>query len=154
MFWDWLVGYTISINFCFHKCFFEHSTNLFMYLVSFPCWLFYSLYVVICDPARRNPQKVTEPQSKIQPIFDQWGVIPPSWVFTDYSSRMFISQFPANKITEIDLEVCEKAKIPSTILRLLVRFFLFFLMCFSRNRSFIVFQLSKSITFQQNAWWI
>ena len=30
--------------------------------------------------------------------------------FTDYSSRMFISQFPANKITEIDLEVCEKAK--------------------------------------------
>ena len=25
--------------------------------------------------------------------------------FTDYSSRMFISQFPANKITEIDLEV-------------------------------------------------
>ena len=30
--------------------------------------------------------------------------------FTDYSSRMFISQFPANKITEIDLEVCEKVK--------------------------------------------
>ena len=25
-------------------------------------------------------------------------------VFTDYSSRMFISQFPANKITEIDFE--------------------------------------------------
>ena len=58
----------------------------------------------------RNPQKVAEPQSKIQPIFDEWGVIPPSWVFTDYSSRMFISQFPANKITEIDLEVYEKAK--------------------------------------------
>ena len=30
--------------------------------------------------------------------------------FTDYSSRMFISQFLANKITEIELEVCEKAK--------------------------------------------
>ena len=32
----------------------------------------------------------------------------PLGFFTDYSSRMFISQFPANKITEIDLEVCEK----------------------------------------------
>ena len=64
-----------------------------------------------CDPARRKPQKVAESQSKIQPIFDQWGVIPPSWFFfTDYSSRRFISQFPANKITEIDLKVCEKAK--------------------------------------------
>ena len=30
--------------------------------------------------------------------------------FSDYSSQMFISQFPANKITEIDLEVCEKVK--------------------------------------------
>ena len=51
--------------------------------------------------------------------------------FTDYtctctcSSRMFISQFPANKITEIDLEVCEKAKFRAPFLRLLVRFFLF-----------------------------
>ena len=64
-----------------------------------------------CDPTRRNPQKVAEPQSKIQQVFDQWGVILPSWFFfTDYSSRMFISQFLANKSTEIDLEVCEKAK--------------------------------------------
>ena len=69
------------------------------------------MYIYICDLARRNTQKVAEPQSKIQPIFGQWGVIPPScFLFTDYSSRMFISQFPANKITEIDLEVCEKLK--------------------------------------------
>ena len=39
------------------------------------------LQLSICDPAQRNPQKVAEPQSKIQPIFDQWGVIPPSWFF-------------------------------------------------------------------------
>ena len=56
-----------------------------------------------------TPQKVAEPQSKIQPIFNQWGVFRPLF-FTDYSSRMFISQFPANKITEIDFEMCEKAK--------------------------------------------
>ena len=36
--------------------------------------------IIICDPARRNPQKVAEPQSKIQQIFDQLCVIPPSWV--------------------------------------------------------------------------
>ena len=54
-------------------------------------------------------KKVAEPQSKIQQIFNQWGVIRFLFV-TDYSSRMFISQVPANKITEIDLEVCEKAK--------------------------------------------
>ena len=44
--------------------------------------------------------------------FSTNGVLyrPLVFVFTDYSSRMFISQFPANKITEIDLEVCEKAK--------------------------------------------
>ena len=43
--------------------------------------------------------------------------------FTDYSSRMFISQFPANKITEIDLEVCEKSEILSTILRFIYCFY-------------------------------
>ena len=69
--------------------------------------------LLICDPARRNPQKVAEPQSEIQPIFDQWGCYTALLgFFTDYSSQMFISQFPANKITEIDLEVCEKVKFP------------------------------------------
>ena len=34
----------------------------------------------------------------------------PLGFFTDYSSQMFISQFPENKNPEVDLEVCEKAK--------------------------------------------
>ena len=58
-------------------------------------------FFIICDPALRNPQKVAGVN----------GVLyRPLRFFTDYSSRMFISQFPAKKITEIDLEVCEKAK--------------------------------------------
>ena len=81
--------------------------------------------------------KIAEPQSKIRPC--NGGVISPSWFFfTDYFISiifMFISQFPANKITEIDLEVCEKAKFRAPFLRLLVRF--------SQNCSFIVFRLSK-----------
>ena len=47
----------------------------------FQGWTGFSDMFSICDPARQNPQKVAEPQSKIQQIFYQWGVIPPSWVF-------------------------------------------------------------------------
>ena len=77
-----------------------------------------------------------------------------SGFFTDYSSRMFISHFPANKITVNRFRSVWKSKIPSTILRLLVHFFSFFKCVFLEIVVSLFFLLSKSITFQQNAWWM
>ena len=60
-----------------------------------------------CDPARRNAQKVAEPQSKIRPIFDQWGVIPPSCFFLlIIVPGCLFHNFLQTKL----LKVCEKAK--------------------------------------------
>ena len=61
-------------------------------------------------PHGETRKKWLNPNPRYSQFSTNGGVIPPSWVFTDCSSRIFISQFPANKITEIDLEVCEKAK--------------------------------------------
>ena len=69
-------------DFALFRCKISDVLNLENSLEIHPSNIKYSIKIeYICDLARRNPQKVAEPQFKIQPIFDQWDVIPPSWVF-------------------------------------------------------------------------
>ena len=76
------------------------------------------LVAYVCQQNKKYlwPRTAKPAKSRWTPIQDSQfstnGVLyHPLGFFTDYSSRMFISQFPANKINEIDLELCEKAKI-------------------------------------------
>ena len=64
----------------------------------------------IVTPHGETHKKSLNPNPRYSQFSTNGVLYRPLGFFTDYSSRMFISQFPANKITEIDLEVSEKVK--------------------------------------------